>query len=104
MYINVESIFEHVRTVTYECLLTMTDRTGIKPSYVKARCQHGHTAEEHCSKCDAGYSDTSATWGRFRTFPVIAAMTDDGCDIAYLTASKAKKWDQALSEKTIWEY
>lgn len=104
MYINITDTFSDVETVTYESLENSCNKLGIKISFVKARCQHGHKNDESCTRCEYGYSDTQAAWGRFREFPMVAALLDDGSEIAYLTGRRAEKWMKARDSKEIIVY
>lgn len=63
---------------------------GVKPVWVRARCQHGYTREETCNACEGGYVYDTHMFAATRSAPAsfhtesLLGVTDDGEDAVYI--------------------
>lgn len=74
-------------------LETLAAQHGWMLVYRVARCEHGKTREQLCRDCENGYVQDTATYanvGNVEHFGgrALIAVSDDGCDVAYVDAGR----------------
>lgn len=59
------------RGTEYCALRAACEAAGVKPTYRRARCQHGYTSDQTCVECENGYVDDTH---RFANLPEVATL------------------------------